>query len=197
MPDDEPVRVEGTLERIGEGMVVRGTVHAPWRAGCSRCLQPVEGTIDVHVDELFETAPLEGETYLLDDDVIDLEPLVRDVLLLELPPAPLCRDDCAGICARAAVPTATSPRASAGTTNPTPAGRPCGRSNSELAGALRMAVPKRKMSRSPTRSRKSANMRARAAARTRCARTAGRPKLPHTVCGNCGWYRGRQVLEVD
>ena len=55
VPDDEPVRVEGTLERIAEGIVVRGTVHAPWQAVCSRCLQPVEGTIDVHVDELFET----------------------------------------------------------------------------------------------------------------------------------------------
>ena len=65
---------------------------------CSRCLQPVEGTIDVHVDELFETAPLAGETYQLDDDALDLLPLVRDVLLLELPTAPLCRDDCAGIC---------------------------------------------------------------------------------------------------
>ena len=98
VPDDEPVRVEGTLERIGEGVVVRGTVHAPWRALCSRCLQPVEGTIDVHVDELFETAPLAGETYQLDEDALDLLPLVRDVLLLELPTAPLCRDDCAGIC---------------------------------------------------------------------------------------------------
>jgi uncharacterized protein len=98
VPDDEPVRVEGTLERIGEGVVVRGTVHAPWQAVCSRCLQPVEGTIDVHVDELFETAPLAGETYQLDDDVLDLLPLVRDVLLLELPTAPLCRADCAGIC---------------------------------------------------------------------------------------------------
>jgi uncharacterized protein len=52
----------------------------------------------VHVDELFEAVPLEGETYLLEDDVIDLEPMVRDALLLELPLAPLCRDDCAGLC---------------------------------------------------------------------------------------------------
>jgi uncharacterized protein len=98
VPDDAPVRIVGTLERIGEGVVVRGTVHAPWRAACSRCLQPVAGEIDVHVDELFETAPLAGETYQLDEDVLDLLPLVRDVLLLELPTAPLCREDCAGIC---------------------------------------------------------------------------------------------------
>ncbi|HWS47003.1 MAG TPA: DUF177 domain-containing protein, partial [Acidimicrobiia bacterium] len=52
----------------------------------------------VHVDELFEPAPLEGETYALDDDVVDLEPLVRDALVLELPAVPLCRDDCRGLC---------------------------------------------------------------------------------------------------
>jgi uncharacterized protein len=95
---DAPVHLVGTLERIGEGVVVRGTVHAPWQGACSRCLQPVTGEIDVHVDELFESAPLAGETYQLDDDVLDLLPLVRDVLLLELPTAPLCREDCAGIC---------------------------------------------------------------------------------------------------
>jgi uncharacterized protein len=78
--------------------VVRGTVSAEWTAPCSRCLAPVTGTISVHVDELFEPHPLAGETYELEIDVIDLEPLVRDALLLELPAVPLCRDDCAGLC---------------------------------------------------------------------------------------------------
>jgi uncharacterized protein len=95
---DAPVRVIGTLERIGEGVVVRGNVHAPWQALCSRCLQPVAGEITVHVDELFETAPLAGETYPLDDDALDLLPLVRDALLLDLPAAPVCGEDCRGIC---------------------------------------------------------------------------------------------------
>ena len=74
------------------------TGEAPWQAVCSRCLQPVAGDIAVHVDELYEPAPLEGETYPLDDDTLDLTPLVRDALLLELPLAPLCTEDCAGIC---------------------------------------------------------------------------------------------------
>ena len=87
------------LERVPEGIVVRGTLAAAWSAACSRCLEPVGGEISVHVDELFETHPLEGETYKLDEDVIDLEPMVRDALLLELPLAPLCSPDCAGLCA--------------------------------------------------------------------------------------------------
>ena len=59
-----------------------------------------------------------------------------------------------------------------------------------------MAVPKRKMSRSSTRSRKSANMRLAPRAHSLCP-NCGASQLPHTVCGNCGWYRGRQVLDVD
>ena len=93
-----PITVEGTVERVPDGIVVRGTVAAQWQAACSRCLAPVTGAVEVHADELFEPHPLEGETYLLDVDVVDLEPLVRDVLLLEMPAAPVCREDCAGLC---------------------------------------------------------------------------------------------------
>jgi uncharacterized protein len=98
-----PVAIDLMLERVPEGIVVRGTITATWNAACSRCLEPVAGEISVHVDELFETHPLEGETYKLDEDVIDLEPLVRDALLLELPLAPLCAADCAGLCATCGV----------------------------------------------------------------------------------------------
>ena len=94
-----PVAVDLMLERVPEGIVVRGNLTATWSSACSRCLEPVGGEISVHVDELFETHPLEGETYQLDDDAIDLEPMVRDALLLELPLAPLCNADCAGLCA--------------------------------------------------------------------------------------------------
>ena len=98
VPAERPIDLDLTLERVSEGIVVRGSVHVHWQAACSRCLAPVEGEVSVHVDELFENHPLAGETYLLDHDVIDLEPLVRDALLLELPTAPMCREDCAGLC---------------------------------------------------------------------------------------------------
>ena len=98
IPPSSPVDVDLVLERVPEGIVVRGTLAADWTAACSRCLEPVTGQVSVHVDELFEAVPLEGETYLLEDDVIDLEPMVRDALLLELPLVPLCRPDCAGLC---------------------------------------------------------------------------------------------------
>jgi uncharacterized protein len=88
------------LERIPEGVVVRAEVRAAWIGACSRCVDPVSGEARVHVDELFEPEPLAGETYRLGDDEIDLEPLVRDAILLELPLAPRCRAECAGLCPR-------------------------------------------------------------------------------------------------
>jgi uncharacterized protein len=98
VPPTEPVRAKVHLERVSDGVVVRGEINAEWRGVCSRCLQPVSDKARVHVDELFETEPVEGETYRLEHDLLDLEPLVRDALVLELPHAPLCDPDCRGLC---------------------------------------------------------------------------------------------------
>ena len=49
-------------------------------------------------DQPVSVEPIEGQTYPIEGEEIDLELPVRDALLLELPVAPLCRDDCAGLC---------------------------------------------------------------------------------------------------
>jgi uncharacterized protein len=90
-----PIQLQVVLERIPDGIVVRGTVRADWQATCSTCLRDLERTLEVAVDELYEEAPLEGETYPIEGHEIDLEQLVRDNLLLELPLAPRCETPCA------------------------------------------------------------------------------------------------------
>jgi DUF177 domain-containing protein len=92
---DGPVTVRASLQRVSEGIVVRGDVTARWVAQCSMCLRGIEEELTVHVDELFEPSPVEGETYPLDAHELDLEQLVRDALLLELPLAPHCPEPCA------------------------------------------------------------------------------------------------------
>lgn len=99
VPEGQPVRLEGRLESVNEGVVLRGTVRAPWTGECRRCLRPVVGELAVDVMEVFEDEPTEGETSKLDGVQIDLEPVVREAVLLDLPLAPICRDDCAGLCA--------------------------------------------------------------------------------------------------
>jgi uncharacterized protein len=86
----EPVELDLALERVPEGLVVRGTLGAGYEAACSNCLRPVHGRLEVAVSELFEDVPVDGETYRLEGHVIDLDQLLRDALLLELPLAPAC-----------------------------------------------------------------------------------------------------------
>lgn len=85
-----PVRLAVTLERIPDGIVARGAVDGVWAAQCSEGLEDLEERFDLPFDELFEPEPVEGETYPIDGAEIDLEQLVRDTVLLELPLAPVC-----------------------------------------------------------------------------------------------------------
>ncbi|MHB8342894.1 MAG: 50S ribosomal protein L32 [Ferrimicrobium sp.] len=59
-----------------------------------------------------------------------------------------------------------------------------------------MAVPKKKTSKAKSRSRRSSSWQLLATATSNCA-TCGGPKRPHYVCPNCGYYRGRQAVEVE
>ncbi len=93
------------MESVVEGVLVSGTVSGPVVGECSRCLDPIQDVVEVEVVELFaypdsatsETTD-EDEVSRLTGDTIDLEPLVRDAVVLALPVAPLCREDCAGLC---------------------------------------------------------------------------------------------------
>jgi uncharacterized protein len=87
---DAPLDLDLVLERVQEGIVVRGTIRAHWDGECSVCLRELAADVDVSVSDLFEPHPVEGETYLLDGHHIDLEQLVRDAVLLDLPLVPTC-----------------------------------------------------------------------------------------------------------
>lgn len=99
VPDDAEVTVEVMLDAVPSAVVATGRISAPWVGACRRCLAEASGTVSIDVREVFEEHPDPEQTYPLKGDQIDLEPMARDAVLLELPLAPLCRDDCAGICA--------------------------------------------------------------------------------------------------
>jgi uncharacterized protein len=96
VPPDAELALDLVVESVLEGVTVTGTITAPWRADCRRCLEPVDGAVTVDVQELFEAQPIPDETYPLEGDQIDLEPLVRDALLLSLPLSVLCDEACPG-----------------------------------------------------------------------------------------------------
>jgi uncharacterized protein len=96
IPDDAEAQVTVTVEAQGGSLIVQGTAAAPWRGECRRCLDTTSGTVEVDLHEVFEESPVEGETFPLAGDQVDLAPMLRETLTLALPLAPLCREDCAG-----------------------------------------------------------------------------------------------------
>jgi uncharacterized protein len=89
------------LEAVMEGVLVSGTVSGPLVGECGRCLDPVTSSVEVDLQELYaypESDATEDEASRLEGDFLDLEPALRDAVVLALPLTPLCREDCGGLC---------------------------------------------------------------------------------------------------
>ena len=93
------------LESVMEGVLVTGDLAVPVVGSCARCLEPIEDTLRLDVQELYayegsttEETSEEDEVRRIEGDYLDLEPLVRDTVVLALPLAPVCTEDCAGLC---------------------------------------------------------------------------------------------------
>jgi uncharacterized protein len=103
VPEGSPVELDLRLEAVMEGVLVTGTAHAPLTGECVRCLEPISDEIEVRFQELFvyedHALPEEDDgVSTLQDDLVDLEPLLRDAVVLALPFQPLCEEDCPGLC---------------------------------------------------------------------------------------------------
>jgi uncharacterized protein len=94
----EPVVLDLRIEALTDGVLVHGTVRAHWEGSCRRCLVDVGGEVVAEVDERYQHAPTDPDAFPLTDAQIDLRSMAAQLLLLDLPSAPLCRDDCAGLC---------------------------------------------------------------------------------------------------
>jgi uncharacterized protein len=104
VPEGSPVELDLRLEAVMEGVLVTGTARAGLDGECARCLEPITDEIEVRFQELFVYDDLdvdpdeELEVSMLQADLVDLEPLLRDAVVLALPFHPLCQDDCPGLC---------------------------------------------------------------------------------------------------
>jgi uncharacterized protein len=93
------------MESVSEGVLVSAAATGALRGECARCLRPIEDSLDVRMQELYAYANSstddttdEDEVGRIQGDLIDLEPALRDAVVLALPANPLCRDDCPGLC---------------------------------------------------------------------------------------------------
>ena len=106
VPAGTEVHLRLRLESVMEGVLVTGEIDAPVTGSCARCLEPIEDTLSLDVQELYayegsttEATSEEDEVRRIEGDYLDLEPLARDTVVLALPLAPVCTEDCAGLCA--------------------------------------------------------------------------------------------------
>jgi uncharacterized protein len=101
VPEGRAVRARLLLESVVEGILVSGPISGAMDVDCARCLKPVDAGFQVEVQELFVAGETAGDDeYTLLEDEIDLEPMIRDAILLAMPFSPLCRPDCLGLCER-------------------------------------------------------------------------------------------------
>lgn len=117
------IEVALVCSSLSDGVVVEGRIAATFQGECRRCLREVSGAVDVPVRELYQETLTDPDAFPISNDQIDLRPLVRETVLLELPDAPLCSADCRGLCPVCGVdrnrtecacrPTARDPRWSA------------------------------------------------------------------------------------
>jgi uncharacterized protein len=115
VPEGSTVELGLRTEAVMEGVLVTGTARAALEGECVRCLEPISEEIEVRFQELFvyddrEVDPDEElEVSKLQDDLVDLEPLLRDAVVLALPFQPLCEDDCPGLCVECGARLADDP----------------------------------------------------------------------------------------
>ncbi|UYQ66684.1 YceD family protein [Streptomyces peucetius] len=112
VPEGAPVELDLRLESVMEGVLVTGTARASAEGECVRCLEPLRHEVAADFQELFtypdaddrgRTAePVDDEEdedrLFLEDGLFDLEPVLRDAVVLALPMQPVCRETCEGLC---------------------------------------------------------------------------------------------------
>jgi uncharacterized protein len=115
VPVGSDVDLDLRLESVVEGVLVTGTVTATAAGQCVRCLDDLEREVEVDVQQLYVypgQVPQEAEddeTDVLEGDLIDFEPVLRDAVVLALPFQPVCREDCPGLCSECGVHLADDP----------------------------------------------------------------------------------------
>ena len=122
VPEGSQVDIDLRLEAVMEGVLVTGSAAVGLEGECVRCLEAISDEVEVDFQELFvyhdqgshrggaaDADAEDDETSRLEGDLLDLEPVLRDAVVLALPFQPLCEDDCPGLCTECGARLADDP----------------------------------------------------------------------------------------
>lgn len=93
----ETMFLDVRLESVHEGVLATVSVETTARGECGRCLESIEQPVELEFHELFPYDRQEADEYGVHGDHVDLEPPLRDAVVLALPFQPVCRPDCPGL----------------------------------------------------------------------------------------------------
>ena len=102
-PDLELWDLDGLLNvaRTAQGLLFTGGFSAHTGLECVRCLRPFDQKLNWSLTEMYafnEKSVSDSGLIVPEDAQIDLQPLIREYALLEIPIGPTCRPDCKGLC---------------------------------------------------------------------------------------------------
>ncbi|MFE7894839.1 YceD family protein [Streptomyces sp. NPDC057412] len=126
VPEGAPLELDLRLESVMEGVLVTGTARARAEGECVRCLEPLQLDVEADFQEMFsypdaddrgrahraepgDDAEGDEDRLFIEDGLFDLEPVLRDAVVLALPMQPVCQEDCPGLCAECGVRLADDP----------------------------------------------------------------------------------------
>ena len=98
VPKGADIRLSLRLESVHEGIYVSGGLKTEAQAECSKCLEPLTVPVQVDIQELFAYSLEVEDDLVIQDEQIDLEQVIVDSVVLNLPFTPICSSDCLGLC---------------------------------------------------------------------------------------------------
>jgi len=96
----EPVKLDSTLNFVGDILSLDGRIKTRLRLSCSRCLEEFDTAIDVEIHEKFSSNlnNKDDEINFIEGDVIDINNIIENNIEMALPIKKLCNEDCKGLC---------------------------------------------------------------------------------------------------
>lgn len=123
----------GRATRLGEDVTLEGSLTGSVDSRCSRCLNDFRMPVDMSIDLVFvpRIEPARDDAEAVDVDIdagfsyydgnsIDLLRELRELVLVNLPIKPVCREDCKGLCPRCGADLNDAPCRCAGEKGPSP-----------------------------------------------------------------------------
>lgn len=97
----EPIKLDGTLSKLGDILTLNGTIHTVLELTCSRCVEKFSYPIDMTIKEKLTTNDKENkddDLIFINSDTIDITEIIENNIILTLPIQRLCKEDCKGLC---------------------------------------------------------------------------------------------------